>query len=46
MVVNPEFQCADGGTVPASYECDSDPDCEDGSDEAGCAVITCVSDEV
>lgn len=27
------FTCADGSTIPESFVCDGDPDCQDGSDE-------------
>lgn len=30
------FTCADGEEIPATWECDSYADCDDGSDEAGC----------
>lgn len=32
----PSFTCADGDTIDASWECDGDMDCADGSDEASC----------
>uniref|UniRef100_A0A3B3ZJH4 Uncharacterized protein n=1 Tax=Periophthalmus magnuspinnatus TaxID=409849 RepID=A0A3B3ZJH4_9GOBI len=29
-----DFVCQSGGCVPVRWQCDGEPDCEDGSDEA------------
>jgi len=34
-----KFQCADENCIPASWQCDGDVDCDDGSDEAGCGKL-------
>ena len=42
------FRCADGGCIPADWECDFARDCEDGSDEVpirDCAPEECFDDE-
>ena len=31
-----DFECANGKYVPSSYECDTDDDCGDYSDETNC----------
>lgn len=31
-----QFQCDNGGCIPESYQCDTDNDCGDGSDEQNC----------
>jgi hypothetical protein len=31
-----EWRCADGGCISAGWQCDTDPDCGDASDERGC----------
>lgn len=36
-----EFRCRSGQCVSLSFVCDSDSDCDDGSDEASCPVPTC-----
>lgn len=36
-----EFRCRSGQCVSLAFVCDSDSDCEDGSDEASCPVPTC-----
>ncbi len=37
-----EFQCRSSGErIPASWECDCEPDCEDGSDEVDCPPSAC-----
>lgn len=33
----PPFVCGSGETIPETWTCDLDPDCEDASDEADCA---------
>uniref|UniRef100_A0A8C9TWC5 Low density lipoprotein receptor a n=1 Tax=Scleropages formosus TaxID=113540 RepID=A0A8C9TWC5_SCLFO len=40
---NSEFRCTSGQCVSASFVCDEDRDCEDGSDEASCPAATCSS---
>ena len=35
------FRCADGTSIPADWVCDSEEDCDDGSDEAGCTLFPC-----
>jgi Low-density lipoprotein receptor domain class A len=30
------FECTSGGSVPATWRCDKEVDCKDGSDEVGC----------
>ena len=37
-----EFSCASGGCINATWVCDSEPDCSDGSDEQNC---TCSEDQ-
>ena len=38
----PGFTCRDGSsTIPDVYVCDFEPDCDDGSDEEGCAELLC-----
>ena len=34
-----EFQCHSGECIPKGYRCDSDPDCQDGSDEFDCPTL-------
>jgi hypothetical protein len=36
-----EFTCGDSSTIPASWECDFEEDCSDGSDEDGCPAYVC-----
>uniref|UniRef100_A0A8C2AVW9 Low density lipoprotein receptor b n=1 Tax=Cyprinus carpio TaxID=7962 RepID=A0A8C2AVW9_CYPCA len=36
-----EFRCRSGQCVSLAFVCDSESDCEDGSDEASCPVPTC-----
>uniref|UniRef100_A0A671T8Z1 Low-density lipoprotein receptor-like n=1 Tax=Sinocyclocheilus anshuiensis TaxID=1608454 RepID=A0A671T8Z1_9TELE len=36
-----EFRCRSGQCVSLSFVCDSDSDCDDGSDEASCPAPTC-----
>lgn len=36
-----EFRCRSGQCVSLSFVCDSDSDCDDGSDEASCPARTC-----
>lgn len=38
-----EFQCAGGGVncISATWRCDQEHDCKDGSDEANCSNNTC-----
>uniref|UniRef100_A0A3P9JI29 Uncharacterized protein n=1 Tax=Oryzias latipes TaxID=8090 RepID=A0A3P9JI29_ORYLA len=38
-----DFRCVNGQCVSASFVCDEDEDCDDGSDEASCPPITCSS---
>ncbi len=45
--LEPEFTCGDGERIPAGWECDAEPDCEDGSDEVGCpAPFICGDQEI
>ncbi len=37
----PSFQCGDGEEIPAEWECDTEEDCTDGSDEADCRGFLC-----
>ncbi len=39
------FTCADGATISASWECDGEADCADGSDELGCSSFACSNGE-
>jgi hypothetical protein len=34
-----EFSCDDGTRIPLAWQCDSEADCEDASDEASCAEL-------
>uniref|UniRef100_A0A6Q2X811 EGF-like domain-containing protein n=1 Tax=Esox lucius TaxID=8010 RepID=A0A6Q2X811_ESOLU len=36
-----EFRCSNGQCVSASFVCDEDSDCDDGSDESSCPPATC-----
>lgn len=36
-----EFRCGSGQCVSASFVCDDEADCDDGSDEASCPPVTC-----
>lgn len=36
-----DFMCKSGRCIPATFKCDSENDCGDYSDEAGCGNITC-----
>uniref|UniRef100_A0A8C8DGT3 Low density lipoprotein receptor a n=1 Tax=Oryzias sinensis TaxID=183150 RepID=A0A8C8DGT3_9TELE len=38
-----DYRCENGQCVSASFVCDEDEDCDDGSDEASCPPITCSS---
>uniref|UniRef100_A0AAY4BU12 EGF-like domain-containing protein n=1 Tax=Denticeps clupeoides TaxID=299321 RepID=A0AAY4BU12_9TELE len=38
-----QFRCSSGQCVSASFVCDDDSDCDDGSDEASCQPATCSS---
>uniref|UniRef100_A0A4W5LSX0 Low density lipoprotein receptor a n=1 Tax=Hucho hucho TaxID=62062 RepID=A0A4W5LSX0_9TELE len=38
-----KFRCSNGQCVSASFVCDEELDCEDGSDEASCPPTTCSS---
>ncbi|XP_023813791.1 low-density lipoprotein receptor isoform X2 [Oryzias latipes] len=38
-----DLRCENGQCVSASFVCDEDEDCDDGSDEASCPPITCSS---
>jgi hypothetical protein len=40
------FVCADGSALPDSWQCDTEADCFDGSDELDCATFECGSGEV
>ena len=35
----PEVACNDGMTIPKTWQCDGEVDCQDGSDEQGCNLI-------
>jgi len=37
------FTCANGESIEASWQCDGEPDCNDGSDEVGCQYFVCAS---
>ena len=36
-----QFNCGSGECIPNSWKCDSEQDCQDGSDELECAPLTC-----
>jgi hypothetical protein len=41
-----QFACSDGfQCIPSSWQCDTDPDCRDFSDESECGDITCPPDK-
>lgn len=35
------FVCENGARIPSGWECDGEPDCVSGEDEAGCPSFTC-----
>lgn len=36
-----DFLCGSGETVPGFFQCDGEPDCNDGSDEQDCMLLEC-----
>ena len=37
--ISSEFRCGNKHCIPTRWRCDNDNDCQDGSDEIGCAVL-------
>lgn len=35
------FACGDGMQIPETYQCNGEPDCDDGSDEQNCPTFMC-----
>ena len=48
MCAESDFVCNSGQCVPNRWQCDGDPDCEDGSDESAelCHMRTCQVNEI
>jgi len=41
-----EFRCGSGECIRGTWQCDDDPDCEDGSDEFKCRILHQMTDSV